>query len=79
MIQFDQRLRDLLYARDITITQFSEDTGINRINFFYRKSRPKRRRRRYVYMAIAYYLGVDVEDLVAGTDAEIDFYGDAGI
>jgi hypothetical protein len=30
-------------------------------------------------MAIAYYLNMDVEELIAGTDAEIDWYGDYGI
>ena len=76
MILFDQRLRDILYNRNITITKFSDDTGINRENFFYRKNHRRRKRCRYIYMAIAYYLDVDVMSLIAGTDAEADWYGD---
>ena len=79
MISFEQRLRDILYKNDTTITQLCDDTGINRENFFYRKSRRLRKRCRYIYMAIAYYLNMDVEDLIRDTDAEIDWYGDMGI
>ena len=79
MIPFDQRLRDILFERNIPIQKFGDDTGINRENFFYRKSRGLRKRCRYIYMAIAYYLDVRVEDMIAGTTAEIDWYGDAGI
>ena len=79
MISFEQRLRDILYERNIPINCFSDDTGINRENFFYRKKRNRRKRCRYIYMAIAYYLNMAVEDLIRGTDAEIDFYGDMGI
>ena len=78
MISFEQRLRDILYEREIPINRFSDDTDINRGNFFYRKNRLQRHRR-HIYMAIAYYFNMDVEDLIRGTDAEIDFYGDMGI
>lgn len=73
---FKQRLRDLLFERNISLVQFDEDTGINRQNFFYRKNTPARQSHKhckYIYMAIAYYLNMTVEDLVAGTDAEEDF------
>ena len=79
MISFEQRLRDILYEREIPINRFSDDTGIDKANFFYRKTRNRRKRCRYIYMAIAHYLNMDVEDLIRGTDAEIDFYGDMGI
>lgn len=68
MIPFNNRLRDILYNRNITILQFCEDTGIDRINFFYR--RENRKRSRYVYMGIAYYLGMTLEELIKGTDME---------
>ena len=78
MISFEQRLRDILYEREIPINRFSDDTDINRENFFYCKNMLQRHRR-HIYMAIAYYFNMDVEDLIRGTDAEIDFYGDMGI
>lgn len=74
---FREKLRGILRERRIPITKFSDDVGLDRANFFYRKQ--KHKHCRYVYMAIAYYLDVDAEDLVAGTDAENDWYGDGGI
>ena len=77
MMSFRDRVKAILYERGIPLTKFSEDTGINRANFFYRRESHKHCR--YIHMAIAYYLHMDVEELIAGTDAEIDWYGDYGI
>lgn len=77
LMPFKNKVRALLKERKITFVQFSIDTGIDQRNFFYRKESHKHCR--YIHMAIAYYLGMDVEELVAGTDAEIDWYGDCGI
>ena len=74
---FKDRVRDLLYQRQIPIYKFQEDTGIDRTSFFYRRDAHKHCR--YIHMAIAYYFDMDVEELIAGTDAEIDWYGDLGI
>ena len=74
---FSDKVKSLLRERGISGVKFQEDTCINRSNFFYRKISHKHCR--YIHMAIAYYLGMDVEELVADTDAEIDWYGDAGI
>lgn len=79
MISFREKLRAILKERGIPLTRFDEDTGIDRANFFYRKNK-SHAHCRYVYMAIAYYLKMDVEELIAGTDAEIDWHrGDAGM
>ena len=78
MTPFKEKLRVILKARKISLTKFHEDTGIDRANFFYRKNRTHKHCR-YIYMAIAYYLSMTVEELIEGTDAEIDWYGDAGI
>ena len=77
MTPFKEKLREILKERGITLKQFGIDTGISRERFFYNKD--SHRHRLYVYMAIAYYLDMTVEDLVEGTDGEIDWYGDAGI
>lgn len=74
---FKDRVRDLLYQRQIPIYKFQEDTGIDRTSFFYKRAAHKHSR--YIHMAIAYYFDMDVEELIAGTDAEIDWYGDLGI
>lgn len=78
MIPFETKLRKILKQRKIYIFQFSQDTGIDRANLFYRKN-ANQAHRKYIYMAIAYYLGMTVEELVDGTDGEIDWYGDCGI
>ena len=73
---FRERVRDLLFEYKIPINQFAYDTGIDRTGFFYKEPR---KHGRHVYMAIAYYFGIGVEELVYGTDAESDWYGDCGI
>lgn len=75
MTPFKTKLRAILKQRGIYVTDFCLDTGIDRVSFFHKKNR----HHRTTYMAIAYYLGMKVEDLIAGTDAERDWYGDTGI
>ena len=77
MIPFKDRVKAVLKEHKISQVKFSEDTGINRENFFNRKT--KRKHSRHIYMAIAYYFSMDVEELIADTDAENDWYGDEGI
>lgn len=77
MMRFRDRVKAILYERGVSLTEFAEETGIDRSNFFYRRESHKHCR--YIHMAIAYYLHMDVEELIAGTDAEIDWYGDCGI
>lgn len=78
VIPFKERVLDILDERNISRPKFCFDTGIDRANFFYRKQSPHNRCR-YIYMAIAYYFDMDVEELIHGTDAELDWYGDCGI
>lgn len=71
LIPFEQRLRQILWDRNINTIQFSIDTGIAR-NIFYRN---RHKHRRAIYMAIAYYLNMTVEELVEGTTAMDEWYG----
>lgn len=74
MISFKTKLRSILKERGIHVTDFCLDTGINRQSFFHKHNK----HHRTTYMAIAYYLGMRVEELIEGTDAEADWYGDIG-
>lgn len=78
VIPFKERVLDILGERNISRPKFCFDTEIDRANFFYRKQ-SHHNRCRYIYMAIAYYFDMDVEELIHGTDAELDWYGDCGI
>jgi hypothetical protein len=70
LIPFAQRLRQILWNRKISLLQFSIDTGIDR-RIFYRK---RRKHHRTMYMAIAYYLNMTVEELIEGTTAMDEWY-----
>ena len=70
MIRFDQKLRQILWDRGISIVQFSLDTGITR-SYFYKKGH---KHHRAYFMAIAYYLNMTVEELIDGTDAVDEWY-----
>lgn len=74
MIRFREKVKAILKERKISLLRFSEETGICRENFFY--GRRSHNHCRYIHMAIAYYFNMKVEDLVEGTDAEIDWCGD---
>lgn len=64
-ISFRQRLRELLWDREITTAQFEADTGICR-GILYQD----RKTHRSMLMALAYYFGITVEELVSGTTLE---------
>ena len=64
-VAIGNRIKRLLYKRDISTQQFERDTGIARRIFYPRKAEINRS----TLMAVAYYLGITVEDLVDGTDA----------
>lgn len=66
MISFKEKLKYILKERKISLTQFSEETGINRVSFFYKEHGHKP----HIYMSIAYYLGMTVEELIKDTDME---------
>lgn len=70
MIPFEQKLRQILWDRGISILRFCDETGIAR-RFFYRDTQ---RHNKTTYMAIAYYLNMKVEDMIEGTDAVKDWY-----
>lgn len=67
MIPVKDKLKAILKQRKISLSKFSEDTEIDRANFFYKDMH---KHCRYIYMAIAYYLGITLEELLKGTDAE---------
>lgn len=72
LIPFEDRLRQILWDRKISILQFCLDMGIDRCGFFYKKGH---KHHRAYYMAIAYQLKMTVEELVEGTTAMEDWYG----
>ena len=67
---FIERLVAILYERNISISQFCRDIGIDRPSFFYKK---RHKHKKVYYIAIAHYLNMTVEELVAGTDAMDDW------
>lgn len=69
-IPFVDKLRQLLKERGISTQQFERDTLIAR-RIFYDKGR---KLHKSTLMGIAYYLKMDGEDLVEGTDAEDVWY-----
>lgn len=64
-IPFGQKVRGILRERGITLEQFEAETGINRRTLYDRG-----RYRKATITALACYLGMAPEDLVAGTTAE---------
>ena len=70
MIPVGRRISDLLYNKGISTLKFEMDTGIARRILYSSKHRPHRS----TLMAVAYYLEMTVEELVAGTDAEERWY-----
>lgn len=69
-ISFIEKLRMILKERDISTHQFERDTLIAR-RIFYDKGRSLHKS---TLMAIAYYLKMDAEEMVEGTDAEDVWY-----
>ena len=73
MTRFPDKVKALLRERHITLSQFEMDTGIHR-RFFYYNGKRYHNPRKATLMAIAYYLGMKGELLVADTDAEDIWY-----
>lgn len=70
VIPFHIKLRKILDERGISMLKFEYDTRIDR-RIFYNK---KHKHGKSLLMAIAYYLKMTGEELVAGTDAEDIWY-----
>lgn len=68
---FYQRLRDLLAERGISTVRFAQETGMARRVFYPGKGH---RWCRSTLMALAYYFGITVGELVEGTDAAEYWY-----
>lgn len=64
MIRFLYRVQDLLAERNEVLNDLQRGVGVNRKTLY------RGPQRKQTIAAIAYYLGVDAEQLVAGTDAE---------
>lgn len=64
MTRFLYRVQDLLAERGEVLNDLQRGAGVNR-KTLYRSPKQK-----HIIAAVAYYLGVDAEELVAGTDAE---------
>lgn len=69
-ISFIDKLRMLLKERGISTHKFQRETLIDR-KIFYNK---ERQLHKSTLMAIAYYLKMDAEEMVEGTDAEDVWY-----
>lgn len=64
MIRFLYRVQDLLAERGEVLNDLQCGCGVNRKTLY------RGPQRKQTIAAIAYYLGMDAEELVAGTDAE---------
>lgn len=68
---FHERLREILRERGISHQKLEWDTGMSRRALYaWYEHQPSRSR----LMALAYYFGITVEELVEGTDAMDDWY-----
>lgn len=63
-MRFIYRVQNLLAVRGETLNDLQRGAGVNRKTLY---RGPKRKQ---TIAAIAYYLGMNAEELVAGTDAE---------
>lgn len=64
MMRFIYRVQDLLAERGEALNDLQRGAGVSR-KTLYRGPKQK-----HVIAAIAYYFGMDAEELVTGTDAE---------
>lgn len=64
MIRLIYRVQNLLAERGEVLNDLQREVGVNRKTLY------RGPQRKQTIAAIAYYLGVDAEELVAGTDAE---------
>ena len=67
---FGEKLKRILYSRGISTLRFEQETTIGRRIFY-----EDRRLHQATIMAIAYYLDMEVEELVEGTTAELFLTG----
>lgn len=70
MTRFIYRVQELLAERGEVLNDLQRGVGV------YRKTLYRGPKRKQSIAAIAYYLGINAEDLVAGTDAEEVWYRD---
>lgn len=70
VLPFHIRVRQLLLEKGISQNRMEKETGIARRIVYPLKRRPHRS----ILMALAYYFGTTVEELVEGTDAMDDWY-----
>lgn len=63
MIKFIHRVQNLLAERGEVLNDLQRGVGVNRKTLY------RGPQRKQTIAAIAYYLGVDADELVAGTDA----------
>ena len=73
MERFEDKLHRELVARGKSFNRMEAEVGINHSTFSGKRGRGCHNRP--TLMAVAYYLGITVEDLVAGTDMEDYWYG----
>lgn len=64
MTRFIYRVQDLLAERDEVLNDLQRGVGVQRKTLY------KGPKRKQTIAAIAYYLGMDADELVAGTDVE---------
>jgi transcriptional regulator with XRE-family HTH domain len=69
-LPFHIRVRQLLLKKGVSQNTMEKETGICRRIVYPLKHRPTRA----LLMALAYYFGITVEELVDGTDAYNDWY-----
>lgn len=70
VLPFHLRVRQLLLEKGVSQNKMEQETGISRRIVYPLKRRPTRS----LLMALAYYFGATVEELVEGTDAMDDWY-----
>lgn len=69
-LPFHVRVRQLLLMKGVSQNKMEKETGISRRIVYPLKRRPTRS----LLMALAYYFGITVDELVEGTDAYNDWY-----
>ncbi len=72
MTRFIYRVQDLLAERNEVLNDLQRGVGVNRKTLY------RGPQRKQTIAAIAYYLSIDAEQLVAGTDVEEIWYRDTG-
>ena len=70
MIKFVYRVQNLLADRGEVLNDLQRGAGVNRKTLY------RGPQRKQTIAAVAYYLGMSAEELVAGTDVEELWYSD---